>query len=108
MVQRRWRVSGIVTARNSYAEPHIHQQGPLDTVRHKPWLLSCHTPRQPLTECRMLPRHNIKIVDLPPRKIASFLCPVKDDVGLKASIFGSICDVVRSVLDRKDSLLRSG
>jgi hypothetical protein len=31
----------------------------------------------------MLPRQNIKIVDLPPRKIASFLCPVKDDVGLK-------------------------
>jgi hypothetical protein len=56
----------------------------------------------------MLPRHNIKIVDLPPRKIASFLCPVKDDVGLKASSVCSICDVVRSILDRKARVLRSG
>jgi hypothetical protein len=32
---------------------------------------------------RMLSRHNIKFVGLPPRKIASFLWPVKDDLGLK-------------------------
>jgi len=56
----------------------------------------------------MLPRHNIKIVDLPPRTIASFLCPVKDDVGLKTLGVCSICDVVRSILERKASLLRSG
>jgi hypothetical protein len=31
----------------------------------------------------MLSRHNIKSVGLPPRKIASFLRPVKDDLGLK-------------------------
>jgi len=98
----------MVTARNSYAELHIHQQGPLDPVRYKPWLPSCHTLRQRLTECKMLPKHNIKIVDLPPRKIASFLCPVKDDVGLKASSVCSICDVVRSILDRKARVLRSG
>jgi len=97
----------MVTARNSYAEPHIHQQGPLDPVRCKPWLPSCHTLRQHLTECKMLPRHNIKNVYLPPRKIASFLCPVKDDVGLKALSVCSICDVVRSILDRKASVLRS-
>jgi hypothetical protein len=32
---------------------------------------------------RMLSRHNIKSVGLPPRKIANFLRPVKDDLGLK-------------------------
>jgi hypothetical protein len=31
----------------------------------------------------MLSRHNIKSVGLPPRKIATFLRPVKDDLGLK-------------------------
>jgi hypothetical protein len=31
----------------------------------------------------MLLRHNIKTVGLPPRKITSFLQPVKDDPGLK-------------------------
>jgi hypothetical protein len=31
----------------------------------------------------MLSRHNIKSVGLPPRKIANFLRPVKDDLGLK-------------------------
>jgi hypothetical protein len=31
----------------------------------------------------MLSRHNIKSVGLPPRKIASFLQPVKDNLGLK-------------------------
>ena len=98
----------MVTARNSYAEPHIHQKGPLDPVRGKPWLPSCLTPRQPWTECRMLPRHNIKIVYLPPGKIASFLCPLKDDEALKTSGVCSICDVVRSMLDRHVSLLRSG
>jgi hypothetical protein len=32
---------------------------------------------------RMLARHNIKSVGLPPRKISSFLRPVKDDLGLR-------------------------
>jgi hypothetical protein len=32
---------------------------------------------------RVLARHNIKSVGLPPRKISSFLQPVKDDLGLK-------------------------
>jgi hypothetical protein len=32
---------------------------------------------------RVLSRHNIKSVGLPSRKIASFLQPVKDDLGLK-------------------------
>ena len=43
-------LSGMtVIARNSCAEPHIHQQGPLDPVRGKPLLPSCHTQRQPWT-----------------------------------------------------------
>jgi hypothetical protein len=43
-------LSGMtVTARNSFAEPHIHQQGPLDPVRGKPRPPSCHLPRQPWT-----------------------------------------------------------
>jgi hypothetical protein len=32
---------------------------------------------------RVLARHNIKCVGLPPRKISSFLRPVTDDLGLK-------------------------
>jgi hypothetical protein len=32
---------------------------------------------------RVLARHNIKSVGLPPRKITSFLRPVKDDLGLR-------------------------
>jgi hypothetical protein len=32
---------------------------------------------------RLLSRHNIKSVALPPKKISSFLCTVKDDMGLK-------------------------
>jgi hypothetical protein len=33
--------------------------------------------------CRMVAKHNCKSVGLPPRKISSFLHPVKDNVGLK-------------------------
>jgi hypothetical protein len=32
---------------------------------------------------RILAKHNIKNVGLPLRKISSFLCPVKDDLGLR-------------------------
>jgi hypothetical protein len=39
---------------------------------------------------RMLSRHNIKSVGLPPKKIASFLRPVKDDLGLKTPRVNSI------------------
>jgi len=35
-----------VTARNSFAEPHTHQQGPLDPLKGKPRPPSCHLPRQ--------------------------------------------------------------
>jgi hypothetical protein len=31
----------------------------------------------------MLAKHNIKSVGLPPRKISSLLCPVKDNLGLR-------------------------
>jgi len=48
----------------------------------------------------MVPRQNIKIVDLPPRKMASFLCPVKDEVGLKTLGVCSVSDVVRYILER--------
>jgi hypothetical protein len=37
-----------------------------------------------LQQCsRLLARHNIKSVGLPPKKIPNFLRPVKDDLGLK-------------------------
>jgi len=39
---------------------------------------------------RMLPKHNIKTVALPPRKIYSYLPPVKDTLGLKMPVVYSI------------------
>jgi hypothetical protein len=46
---------------------------------------------------RLLSRHNIKSVGLPPKKIPSFLWPVKDDLGLKTPGVYSVpceCDQV--------------
>jgi hypothetical protein len=39
---------------------------------------------------RVLAPHDIKSVGLPPRKISSFLCPVKDDLGLRTPAVYSI------------------
>jgi hypothetical protein len=39
---------------------------------------------------RVLARHNIKSLGLPPRKIFSFFCPVKDDLGKMAPVVYSI------------------
>jgi hypothetical protein len=41
----------------------------------------------------MLSRHNIKSVGFPSRKIASFLRPVKDDLGLKTpGMYSILCE----------------
>jgi hypothetical protein len=39
---------------------------------------------------RMLTRHNIKTVGVLPRKVTSFLLPIKDDLGLKTAAVYSI------------------
>jgi hypothetical protein len=42
---------------------------------------------------RMLSRHNIKSVGLPPRNIANFLRPMKDDLGLKTpGVYSILCE----------------
>ena len=49
----------------------------------------------------MLAKHNIKSVAIPSRKIASYLPPVKDAIGLKTpGIYRIPASVERSTLDR--------
>ena len=58
---------------------------------------------------RMLAKHNIKIVTLPPRKIFSYLPPVKDALGLRTPGISSIpceCGRVYSGQSRRSILLR--
>lgn len=57
----------------------------------------------------MLMRCNFKIVGLSPRKVTSFLWPVKGDLGLKtAGIYSIPVYVTRSTLDKPRVPLRSG
>jgi hypothetical protein len=48
----------------------------------------------------VLTRHNIKTVDLLPRKVASFLGPVRDDNGLKtAGAYSISCEYGNVYID---------
>jgi hypothetical protein len=56
---------------------------------------------------RVLTRHNIETVSLPPRKVSSFLWPIKDDLGMKTARAYSIpVNVVRSALFKPGIPLR--
>jgi hypothetical protein len=71
-------------ADRSFALP-IHLRGNvyLKGIRHR--LPPCSLFDQTFNNTRrLLPKHNIKTVGLPPRKVAVFLWPVKDDPGLKS------------------------
>jgi len=49
----------------------------------------------------MLAKHNIKSVTLPPRKIFSYLPPVKDALGLRTpGIYSIPCECAGFILDK--------
>ena len=49
----------------------------------------------------MLAKHNIKSIAIPPRKIYSYLPPVKDDLELRTlGVYGIHVSVAKCTLDR--------
>jgi hypothetical protein len=54
---------------------------------------------------RMLAEHNIKSVALPPRKIFSYLPPVKDSMGLRtAGVYSIPCEMWQGLYWTKQSI----
>jgi hypothetical protein len=57
---------------------------------------------------RMLAKHNIKSVALPPRKIFSYLPPVKDALGLRTpGVYTSHVNVARFIMGKVSNASKS-
>jgi len=78
------------TALGRYDEPLNLQHGLPRPTKNLPRTHSYLTPRQPVADSAECWQNNIKSVAMPPRKIYSYLPPVKDALGLRTPAVYSI------------------
>jgi hypothetical protein len=100
-----------VYTENGYSHQHIRRAMELATQTAKTNDKPISTAYIPYTQTtyghpsRMLAKHNIKSVDLPPRKIFNYFPPVKDALGLRTpGVYGILSECSRVYIGQSDGL----